>query len=175
MIPKLRLNCGSGQRPFGTTGDGAWINIDIQKRWNPDVVADIRSMPMFEDNTAEYIVLHHVMEHFGLGECDDCIRECYRILAPGGSLIVMVPDIDALVKRWIRKEITDYIFFTNVYGAYLHDEADRHKWGFIGKTLAEGLRSAVTEWREIKSFDWRPIEQADLARDWWILGVEAVK
>src|SRR6185369_1603612 len=61
MNKLLRLNCGSGQRPFGTTGDGAWINIDIQKRWNPDVVADIRSMPMFEDNSAEYIVLHHVM------------------------------------------------------------------------------------------------------------------
>ena len=174
-VLKLRLNCGSGQRPFGTTGYGAWVNVDIQKRWNPDVVADIRSMPMFEDNSAEYIVLHHCLEHVGLGELDDGIRECYRILTPGGSLIVTVPDLSELTKAWLRGTIDDYTFCVNLYGAYMGDESDRHRWAYTGKTLAEALRKAEEGWSEIKSFDWRPIEQSSIAKDFWILGVEAVK
>src|SRR3990167_3044244 len=122
----LRINLGSGQRPFGE----GWTNVDTQARWNPDVVADGASMPMFADASAELIVLHHVLEHFGCGEADAMLRECYRILAPGGSLLVFVPDMYELVRGWNQGKIDTQVFLTNVYGAYMGDEADRHKWGF---------------------------------------------
>jgi len=165
----MKLNVGSGQRPFG---DG-WTNVDIQERWQPDVVADCNHMPMFADNSAEMIVLHHVIEHFGLGELDGAIRECHRILQPGGSLIVTTPDLNLLCRRWIAHMIDDYTFCVNLYGAYMGDEADRHKWLYTGRTLAKAL--GVAGWRTVKSFDFRPIDNASIACDWWVLGAEAIK
>ncbi len=166
----LRLNIGSGQRPFGE----GWKNIDKQSKWNPDVLADGSSMPMFEDNAADFIVLHHVLEHFGCGEGLGMLKECYRILQPGGSLIITVPSLYALVKGWVSNRIDTQIFLTNLYGAYNGDEADRHKWGFTQNTL-HNLLTHVGAWHHVEPFNFRPIEGADISKDWWILGFEAVK
>ena len=172
MPELLRLNLGSGQRPFAKP----WVNVDCQDRWSTDVLSDIRSMPMFKDSSAGIVVLHQVLEHFGCGEADGVIRECQRILAPGGSLIVTVPNLLALVKGWISRRIDTQIFLTSMYGAYMGDEADRHRWQYDAMTLDKAMRDSVTEpWREVKPFDYRQIEGANIAKDWWILGVEAVK
>lgn len=216
----MRINAGSGQRPFGLprpevpddhacefcregktahdnpkilspyqhprstefdiphryvpSGPDAWINIDINSRWNPDIVADCASMPMFADGSAEIIVLHHVLEHAGLGECNGVIRDCHRILMPGGSLIVTVPDLDALARAWIAGRISDYIYCVQVYGAYMDNEADRHKFGYTPKTLRNTLRE-IGGWSFVKPFDWRIIPGTSIARDWYIIGIEAFK
>lgn len=166
----LRLNLCSGQRPFG---DG-WINCDAQERWKPDVVADCRSMPMFGDSSADMIVIHHGAEHFTLDGSKALFSECHRILAPGGSLLVFVPDLEALVKAWSEGRIDDFIFCVNLHGAYMGDEADIHRWSFTRRTLTQHLNKSAP-WSRIKRFDWRPVENADIARDFWILALEAVR
>ena len=166
----MRLNVGSGQRPFGE----GWTNVDTNPRWEPDVVADGAHMPMFSDGSADIIVLHHVLEHFGCGESASLIQECHRILAPGGSLIVCVPEMRELAKMWLRGQIDTQVYMTNAYGAYMNDEADRHKWGFDSLSLATYMMHSAN-WSRVTSFDWRDIPGASIARDTWILGIEAVK
>src|SRR5437667_12102837 len=78
------LNLGSGQRPFPKP----WINIDIQPKWNPDIVADIRDLSQFENNSADLIVLWHAIEHFELGEADPMIGEAQRLFWQGGRFLV---------------------------------------------------------------------------------------
>ena len=162
----VRINLGSGQRRFDD-----FVNVDINPRWKPDVVADGASMPMFADGSADLIVSHHNLEHYGCGESGPMVRECRRILSDEGSLIVCVPDMRALAKGWLQGRITDQIYLTNVYGAFMNHEADRHKWGFTYESLREFLFSC--DFSRIKPFDWREIPGADIARDWWILAVEA--
>src|SRR5262245_41354003 len=41
-----KLNVGSGQRPFAR--EHGWINLDSNKRWSPDVVADWNDLHMFD-------------------------------------------------------------------------------------------------------------------------------
>jgi hypothetical protein len=53
------------------------------------------------------------------------------------------------------------------------DEADRHKWGWSRQGLWRYLKHF--EFKEVKPFDWRSIEGADLARDFWITGMECIK
>ena len=167
---RVQLNIGSGQRPFPKP----WINIDAQAKWQPDIVADGACLPMIQDGQAQCIVLHQVLEHYGCGESGGLIRECHRILRPGGSLLVFVPDMKALAKAWLAGYITTQVYLTNVYGAYMGDEADRHKWGFTADTITPFLSQAV-EWVQVKRFDWREIEGASLACDWWVLTMECVK
>ncbi|MHC4521812.1 MAG: class I SAM-dependent methyltransferase [Planctomycetota bacterium] len=169
----LKINAGSGQRPFDTSL--GWTNVDIQERWKPDVVADWRDMPMFENGSAEIIVAHHTIEHVGCGEAKPFFfKEAHRILQPGGSLIVTIPDLRKLAQRWITYQMDDYQFFVNVYGAYMGDENDIHRWGY---SLAGLEIELVVDggFKRAKPFDWREIPGASICRDWWILGVEAIK
>jgi ubiquinone/menaquinone biosynthesis C-methylase UbiE len=167
-------NVGSGQRKFYSNQDWVWLNVDANPKWQPEYVAYGENMPEIQDGRMDVVVLHHVIEHAGCGESADMIRECHRILKPGGSLIVCVPDMYELVQMWLSGKLTDQLFFTNVYGAFMDSEADRHRWGFTGKTLAAALRDAA-KWNIIKPFDWREIPGASIARDTWILSIECQK
>lgn len=167
----LKLNVGSGQRPFARP---LWTNVDINKKWRPDVIADGSSMPMFESGSADIVVLHHVLEHFGCGEGAEMVRECHRILCPGGSLLVFVPNMVALAHMWIKGQINTQVYMTNIYGAYMDSEADRHKWGFVEGSL-KGFLQACSHWEWIDRFDWLPIAGADIAKADWVLGLRCEK
>jgi SAM-dependent methyltransferase len=169
---KRGLNVGSGQRPFNSTPEVEWCNVDSQERWNPDVCCDASRLP-FRDNSADYFVLHHVLEHFGCGEGEALINEAHRVLRPGGSLLVFVPDLRALAVRWLEGGLSTQIYVTNLYGAFMGDEADRHRWGFDKSSLRTFLNSFPFD--PAKEFDWRKIPGANIARDFWILGAECIK
>lgn len=170
--PRMCLNIGSGQRPFGKP----WINIDSQAKWNPDVVqGGAKFLSSLPPNSVEMICLHHVLEHFGCGEADGMLKDSYRVLKPSGSLLVFVPDMLQLSRMWLDGTLSDQVYFTNVYGAWMGDEADRHKWGFTHQSLFRTLRGAGFDPGRVGKFDWRDIPGTDIARDTWILGLEARK
>lgn len=170
---KVGLNCGSGQRPFTCNDEVVWINIDSQERWNPDIKCNAEHLP-YEDNAVDFVVLHHVLEHFGCGEASGLVREAHRVLKPGGSLLVFVPDLRALAQKWLIGGLSTQIYVTNLYGAYMGSEDDRHKWGFDFPSLFDFLHSNGP-WEGHTAFDWRQIPGADIARDFWIIGQECVK
>jgi len=175
----MKVNCGSGQRRFDNAH--GWINADCVSR-PPDQVPDVLMNALepwpWDDGSAEMVVMHHVLEHFGCGESTPAIQEAWRVLQPGGSLLVFVPDMRALAQRWLTRQLSDQVYLTSVYGAYQGEEGDRHKWGFTRESLW-GYATAAIEprhsWDRVKPFDWREIPGADIARDFWILGMEAVK
>ncbi len=167
----MKINLGSGQRKFGP----GWINVDSQAKWEPDVVADGGAYLYGLELDAEIICLHHVLEHFGCGEGTDLVSAAYTALRPGGSLLIFIPNMNELARMWLEGRLTTQVYMTNVYGAYMSDEADRHKWGYDPATLS-GFLQRTAPWSRIAPFDWRKIEGADIAGpDRWILGMEAVK
>lgn len=174
--PSLKLNVGSGQRRFDTSK--GWVNVDCMVREPdqvPDVVCDVGKEPLpFDNQSAEYVVLHHVLEHFGCGEADGMVRECWRVLRPGGSLLVFVPNMRALAMQFATAGFDEFLFMVNTYGAYQGAETDRHKWGYSQEGLIAYLKG-VTQARVIRRFDFRPIDGADIAQDWWIAGAEVVR
>ncbi len=171
---KLGLNVGSGQRRFTSTHEVMWINIDKITRpgHEPDLICDGAHIPR-ADGSVDYFVLHHVLEHFGCNDGVDLLAEAHRVLKLGGSLLVFVPDLRILADRWLRHELSTQIYMTNLYGAWMGDEADRHKWGYDRDSLREFLQQVP--WRTVGMFDWRMIPGADIARDWWIAGMECVR
>jgi len=173
---KLAFNLGSGQRRFESTPEIEWVNVDIVSRppnQVPDVICDIKELPArYGEGTADYVVAHHLVEHAGLGEFP--FRECYQLLKLGGSLLIFVPDIKALAERWLRGEISDYIYVVNLMGAFQGLETDRHRWHHTPESLIQTLMDAG-DWTAVKPFDWRPVPAGNFCRDWWILAYEAVR
>lgn len=171
-----RLCLGSGQKRFDN--NHGWINIDTQNvppDRVPDIVCDFTKEPLpFEDNSIITIVAEHCIEHVGCGEATAMLQECWRVLQPGGSLIITAPDMRALAGRWLGGELSTQLYMTNVYGAYMGNEADRHRWGGDYESwlvsISQTLPNAFTQ-----PFDWRVIPGASIAKDFWILGIEVIK
>lgn len=171
------LNVGSGQRRFDTTV--GWCNIDCVSRppdQVPDIILDANKLDTkFEENSQDMVVLHQTLEHFGCGEASEILKQCYKILKPGGSLLIFVPDLRKLAGRWLNGELEDFLFFVNVYGAYQGLEGDRHKWGYSSESLSKYLFVTLGASCQVQDFNWRDILGADIARDFWIAGIECTK
>lgn len=61
-----------------------------------------------------------------------------------------------------------------MYGAYMGEEWDRHRWGYdtmhLGRLLMGAGFRHVGMWNSAQE-KWG----ADIAQDWWILGMEGMK
>ena len=61
--------------------EGNYVNHDVSKGRLP-----------FNDNTFEGILASHFFEHFHCQDAVKIMKECFRVLRPGGVLVVSVPD-----------------------------------------------------------------------------------
>jgi len=64
------------------------INTDIREFAGVDVVSDGQKLS-FKDNSFDAVVCHQVLEH--VPNADMAISEMYRVLKPGGKVIITVP------------------------------------------------------------------------------------
>jgi SAM-dependent methyltransferase len=79
------LNLGCGKK---TRADS--VNVDVMAGFGVDHVCDLSYFPWpFLDGSADGIYASHFIEHFQ--DQKQVIRECYRILKPGGFLHLTVP------------------------------------------------------------------------------------
>jgi predicted SAM-dependent methyltransferase len=85
----LRLHIGCGDKPLP-----GWVNIDRVAR-APGVVTelDITNLP-YPDASVDAVLAEHVFEHFTFVEEQLAWREMARVLRPGGTLVIEVPDFE---------------------------------------------------------------------------------
>ena len=82
-----------------------------------DIKADICALP-FEDETYDLILCNHVLEH--IPDDRKAMRELYRILKKGGTLIAQVPLEEGRLKSFEDDSITDKKKRTEIFGQYDH-------------------------------------------------------
>lgn len=87
----LCLNLGAGKVKW----DG-WVSVDLSE--HADVSTDLKKLP-FPDNFADAIAAIHVLEHFHAWEAPEVLREWYRVLKPGGKLILELPCMDKVLEH----------------------------------------------------------------------------
>jgi len=80
-----------------------WINLDLVMRPGEkrDVIADVRRLP-FKDESVDHILMSHTFEHFTVEEGMEILRECWRVLKPGGFLEIVCPNAIYYAKRWLK-------------------------------------------------------------------------
>lgn len=137
----MRLNLGCG--PVRIDGE---VGVDLDPGApGCDVVADLRHLP-FPDGSAEAVRLSHVLEHFPYRTAPTVLLEAARVLLPGGSIAVGVPDMVGTCRAWLQAHemprphslAAKAIVQRHVYGGQFHD-GQEHLSGFDAETLADLL------------------------------------
>jgi len=83
------LNLGGG----GNLLPGC-LTVDIHPA--ADCYVDIRKALPFADASVDAIFCEEAIEHIARPEAEACLRECARILKPGGVMRITTPDLDHL-------------------------------------------------------------------------------
>ena len=102
---KIHLGAG-GEKIVG------WENYDIE--------VDMRKRLPFEDNSIDFIMTEHAVEHLYQHDVYKFFVECMRVLKSGGVLRVVIPDIKrtyencdeyykGFVKAYLKTEVTKRI------------------------------------------------------------------
>jgi predicted SAM-dependent methyltransferase len=97
---KVHLGCGSNYI------DG-WINIDIDSPL-ADIAADLRHPLPFEDASVDLVFNEHFLEHLSREQGLAFLRECRRILKPGGMLRISTPDLRWLCAQYVCGQLDEW-------------------------------------------------------------------
>lgn len=112
------LNLGCGYRYIES-----WDNVDFVSTGKSVRAHNLLQGIPFPDNTYDVVYHSHVLEHFPKDRAANFIKECFRVLKKGGVLRVVVPDLEGIVREYIR----------NLDGALTGDKeaASRYEWIII--------------------------------------------
>jgi len=86
---------GSGRTPHKD-----FINIDFFFEPKIDYGCDLRYPLRIASNVANGIFCEHTMEHINYEDNTQLFKECHRILKPGGTIRIILPDISLFTKNY---------------------------------------------------------------------------
>lgn len=125
MTERIYLNVGCGRVKLP-----GFVNVDLIPE--ADLRLDVRQGLPFADDSVHGIYSEHFIEHLGQAEAVGFLRECRRVLVPGGVLRVATPDLDRVVEEYVS-------------GEWRQPWMDKYGYAWI-RTRAEALNVQMREW-----------------------------
>lgn len=91
----LLINLGCGYSPLS-----GWVNVDIARGSQVDIVWDLRKGLPFAKESCAAIFSEHVIEHLSKEDGENLLCECFRILQPEGVLRLSTPDAGKFLRSY---------------------------------------------------------------------------
>jgi predicted SAM-dependent methyltransferase len=149
-VRKLLIGAGPTTLP-------GWLGTDIAPRNGLTAYMDATKPFPFEDGTFDYIYSEHMIEHIPWAEGQFMLRECRRVLKPGGVLRVATPDLKVLLdlyegpRKPVEEKYIHWITDTFLDGVKVYKPSfvinnAFHNWGhqfiYDAEVMAMALREA---------------------------------
>lgn len=90
----LNLGCGSRY-------DQRWTNVDFKPKGTGVIGHDLKKGMPFGDSIFDAVYHSHLLEHFSRDYAPVFLKECHRVLKPGGSIRVVVPDLEHIIREYL--------------------------------------------------------------------------
>ena len=94
---KLNLGCGGNYKK-------GYLNVDAFDDTVADEIMSATNLKI-EDNKVDEIIADQLIEHLGIVGSIYSLSECFRVLKPGGKLIIETPDLQKTFERDISRVI----------------------------------------------------------------------
>ena len=135
----MKLHIGSRKHHDG------WKTLDIPPGPDVDFTGDCKDLSQFADGSIETIYASHVLEHVPYNrEMLKTLKEWFRVLAPGGSVMISVPDLETLCRLFLHPQMTTehrFHIMRMMFGGQI-DPHDFHYAGLDWNFLATYLKQA---------------------------------
>lgn len=93
----VKINLGSGHWKLP-----GWVNVDIDSGSRPDVLADLSAPLPFRASVADFMHTEDFLDQLDLDGARRFLRECHRILKPGGVIRILTPDVEKLARMYLE-------------------------------------------------------------------------
>lgn len=143
---------------IGTSIDvlDGWFNVDVQPFYPGQYYMDATARFPFPETSFDFIRSEHMIEHIPYLAGVGMLRECHRVMRPGGVIRIATPDLKKLAKLYetpLSKEQRAYVdaVFQRWRGDYQSSEVGvvinnifefGHQFIYDSGTLEEALRKA---------------------------------
>jgi len=115
----------------------SWINCD--RHGDPDVKCDAYPLP-FETDYADEVWAIHLLEHIHRSEAGRALYEWFRVLKPGGKLVIEVPCLDKIAQLIVNGEKNIRLTTMGLFGDPRDPKPDMlHKWCWSIAELTDTL------------------------------------
>ncbi|WP_353861931.1 class I SAM-dependent methyltransferase [Azospirillum formosense] len=136
---KTVLHVGCGNEPLDRVADlfpaGEWneFRLDIDPNVKADIVASITDMAPVPDRSVDAIWSSHNLEHLDHHQVPAALRECLRVLKPGGPFLAAVPDLAVVAEAILADRIDQPLYLSSLGPIMPLDMLYGH-----GPSIAEG-------------------------------------
>ncbi len=146
---------GCGWRNFGTD----WVHIDGGDYKHLDA-HDITKLS-YDNDSVDLIYASHVLEYFDCEEALEALAEWNRVLKPGSTLRLAVPDFASMARLYTTENHSLSSFLGPLYGKMkMSDTMIYHKTAYDMITLKSLLER--TGFKNIARYDWRDTEHSHI-------------
>ena len=148
----IKLHLGCGWRDFGKD----WLHIDGGDYPHLDPLhQDLTNLHSIKDNSVDLIYASHVLEYFDRTEVIAVLKEWHRVLKPGATLRLAVPDFEICSKLYNEGKYDLDTFASMFYGKWKITEelTVYHKTIYDFKSFKKILEN--NGFSNIKLWDWR--------------------
>lgn len=154
----LFVEFGAGDKK----GSGFWVTVDMSKY--SDLFWDLRNGIPFPDNSVSKIYSSHFLEHLSFREGQCFLRECVRVLKPGGVFSISVPNAKVYIEAYMSGAALDeckYFAYKSAFNNTTHIDYvnhiaymdGHHKYMFDGDNLVYILESAGFCGAHLRGYD----------------------
>lgn len=92
----LNLGCGNHLHP-------AWINMDVAPMSPGVIPCDLSGDIPLPDASCDAVYQSNLIEHLRRRDASKLMKECFRVLKPGGILRVATPDLETICRIYLEK------------------------------------------------------------------------
>ena len=130
-----------------------WLNTDVFANHPSIVYLDVTRRFPLADGTFDYVMAEHMIEHIDYASGENMLRECFRVLKPGGRVRFATPDLRVLIELYSREKTDTQANYIDWLVARLMPQVQACKDVFV-------INNAFRAWGHSFLYDQRTLHHA---------------